>query len=165
MSKVVKLCEWCRKPIELKIASARFCSVACRSAGYRQACREPNIVAMPTEMQNLRLHLLCSAPKEAVGYRLKLSLTSGVVCYPPIDRRSLRWDGCYDNHPYFELRPRFEPPRVPLVGVYLLAFVDKDYRELPLPPHVDVHVFVQVASEMCLPGRKSISRRKPRGIF
>jgi hypothetical protein len=38
--------------------------------------------------------------------------------------------------------------------------VNKDYEELPLPPDVDVHVFVQVASEMCLPGRKSISSKR-----
>lgn len=164
MSKSIKLCEWCRKPIELKIASARFCSIACRSSGYRQACREPNRVAMPVEMQNLGHYLLCSSPKEAVGYRLRLLVGSGLVCYPPLVRRSLRWDGCYDIRPYFELRPRFEPPRVPLVATYALSFVNKNYDELPLPAHVDRNVFVQIASEMCLPGRKSISRRRPRGF-
>lgn len=165
MPKPIRICEWCRKPIEAKIASARFCSVACRSAGYRQACRQPNPVAIPVEMQNLGYHLRGVAPKEAVGYRLRLSMASGLVCYPALDRKTLRWDGCYDGHPYFELRPRFEPPRVPLISVYLLSFVNKAYEELRLPPGVDMNVFVQVASDMCLPGRKSISRRLPRGIL
>lgn len=164
----MRLCQNCHRPISSKLrADAVFCGQDCRKAAYRQAIWAGTArPALSPELVTLRDALIANSEHFMVGY--SLGLVEGVqqpIWLPPTKQRSKRYDGSFDDRPYFELRPQFEIPRVPQIGLYHVEFVCNDHMRVPAPNNLSGGIYVPVASPMCLPGKKNISRRRPRQKF
>lgn len=120
--------------------------------------------ALPPELRQLRDTLIAHSAQAAIGYRLGLREGLPEMLWFPSTsgRRSKRFDGRFDDRPYFELRPCFEPPRVPRATLYEVEFVGADLFVFKLPYALSGGIYVPVATPMCLPGKKHIPRRRPR---
>lgn len=164
----MRLCQCCQRPISSELrADAVFCGPDCRKSAYRQAIWAGNPrPALSPELGVLRDALIANSEPFMVGY--SLGLIDGVqqpIWLPPKGQRSKRYDGSFDDRPYFELRPKFEIPRVPQTGLYHVEFVCNDHMRVPAPNTLSGGIYIPVASPMCLPGKKNISRRRPRQKF
>ena len=164
----MRLCQYCQRPLSSRLrADALFCGQNCRRSAYRHAIWAGITLSAPSpELIALRDALLACSQHFMIGY--SLGFTDGEqqpVWLPPTQQRSKRYDGSFDDRPYFELRPKFEIPRVPQVGIYHVEFVCNDHMRVPAPNNLSGGIYVPVASPMCLPGKKNISRRRPRQNF
>lgn len=164
----MRRCANCRNPIPAEArADARYCGAKCRKSAYSEAIWEADAPpALSPELAELRDTLIAHSQPFMVGYSLGLidrqpGSTRPTVWLPPTQGRSKRYDGTFDDRPYFELRPRFEIPRVPAVGMYHLEFVCDNFKRVEAPYALSGGIYIPVASEMCLPGKKNIRRRRP----
>lgn len=83
----------------------------------------------PLTIEELENVLLQNARPSAIGYRLGIEVDSrkhGRVqyLYPSFVKASMRFDGTEKLWPCFRLRP-FEPPVIPMEGIYSVHFMDK----------------------------------------
>jgi len=100
-----------------------------------------------------------------LGYLLGFMYEGELLWLPPRTGRSKRYDGCFDDKPYFELRPKFEPPRVPYAMLYRVKFVGASgFIEEP-PYALSGGLYVPIGTPMVLPGKKNIARRRPRKMY
>lgn len=157
----MKICSQCLNPIpDDRRSDANFCHDRCRKKNYRGKTMEERVIrilspALATLCEILRANSL----DHMVGYILGLLDESGSTTWmPSLTGSSKRHDGTFDDHPYFELRPKFEIPRVPAIGIYQVEFVCLDHMRLAAPANLAGGIYVPVEFRMCLPGQKNIAR-------
>lgn len=88
----------------------------------------------PLTLEELEHVLLQNARPSAIGYRLGLEVESpkhGWVryTYPSFGKVGMRFDGTEKIWPCFLLRP-FEPPVIPMEGVYSVYFMDRTAMQM-----------------------------------
>lgn len=138
----------------------QFCNIECRWANYeRRTWEQPRTLLLDARMCEFRDSLLRHAPRWAVGYALGFHAQADMTYWYPPNRRSLRLDSTFDSRPYFEIRPWFEFPKVPLATVYEVRLYDELGTNLPIPLGLAAGLYVSTPARMPLPGRGRILRR------
>lgn len=138
----------------------KFCNQQCRQASYeRRTWEKPAPISLDEHMSDFRDILLRHAPHWAVGYALGFYVHADMTYWYPPKGRSLRLDSTYDSRPYFEIRPWFEFPKVPVAQIYQVRLYDERDTELPIPLGLAAGLYVSAPTRMPLPGRGRILRR------
>lgn len=160
----MSICKGCPEPIlSTRRLDTEYCSAACRKKAYRRSTLEPQPPPkLPDELLLFRAELLKHAPPHIIGYRLGSTELGPEQIWFPKQGRSKRYDGCFDDRPFFELRPQFEPPRVPKAMNYYVQFAGPGHVFEEPPPSLSFGIYVPVEIPMCLPGKSNISRRRAR---
>ena len=88
----------------------------------------------PLRTDELAELLLRNSRPSYKGYRLFLTIpqpdgSEHVYAYPSGNKLSLRFDGREKLKPWFKLRP-FEPPVIPMKGIYTVWFLDEYVRHV-----------------------------------
>lgn len=153
-------CKGCSRFIPDSDLRRKYCNQQCRQASYqRRTWEKPEPPSLDEHMSDFRDILLQYAPRWAVGYTLGFYVRADMTYWYPPKGRSLRLDSTYDSRPYFELRPWFEFPKVPLAHIYLVRLYDAWDHELPTPLELVAGIYVSAPTRMPLPGRGRILRR------
>lgn len=162
------ICLHCKREFICHRRDKKCCSPACRWHLYNN--RGP---ALPSEaMLALGLALKGAAPAGTVGYRLGLRMrrpklraestpsqpiAQEIFWFPPIGKRSLRWDDSFSDTPHFVLtKTTFEPPKVPKATTYLIEFLSATGLVLPTPSIFENGVAIAEASRMSWPGTHQV---------
>ncbi len=175
----MKLCLHCRQPIELiRRSDTLYCKRKCRKVAYNQKLLTPELCpALPEALAQVRQTLIAHSTADEIGYQLGWLVQAPqedaeaapqppqAIWLPPTQGRSKRFDGRFDDRPFFELRPRFEPPRVPKPGLYQVRFVGPGGLIVQPPYALSGGLYIPVGTPMCLPGKKHIARHRPRQLY
>lgn len=111
----MRRCRYCNRALR-KVMSpkAKYCSASCRVMACQQrAIQRKRVESASRSVQGW-------APEKATGYCLGISKEQGgeIVWFP--------------RHGTFSVKP-FEPPRVPIMGVYTIRFFDADLNRVRTP--------------------------------
>lgn len=159
----VNICQQCQNKFTCKRRDKRHCGSSCQWLSQRSPLKK---APMPTEAtcalgQSLKQH----APTGTVGYRLGMKSPTGIIWFPSLTGRSLRWDRSFSATPYFILNDKhFEPPRVPKPGIYVLLFVNAGGELLPTPEKFHFGVEVAEGSRMSWPGTHQVRSLSEHGV-
>lgn len=142
----IRVCDKCGRTIPKKRrCDAVFCRVECREADYAKRSRARRPKPCIADFADLAA-ALATAPPEVIAYRLG-EVVEGQMSlrwWPHTGVRTKRFDGRWSAQPY-GLRPTFEPPRLPKVGLYAVELLDAKGQQVPLPMELRRGVRVLIA--------------------
>lgn len=142
----LRSCLQCRRPLHPKAApTARYCGGACRTRSAR--ARQKQDLPLSEFARQLEAKLLSCAAPQVQAYALGHQAHRGACTYrfPNPVRRSPRADGALRKSQCFSLRP-FEPPVVPMAGLYQVLFFDSYGRQLETPKELGGGLWISEAS-------------------
>lgn len=169
----LNICQLCKREFTSTRSDKKFCSRSCQ---WAKENRKEKVHASEA-MLSLGLVLKSAAPDGTVGYRLGLRVPKSrrgasvektmpqpdVLWFPPVGKKSLRWDHSYSEQPFFVLtRTVFEPPKVPKATTYQIEFIGSTGFVLPTPSKFQAGVIIAEASRMTWPGTHHV-RQSRRG--
>jgi hypothetical protein len=163
---VNRKCQDCGRYLSKKQRiDARFCGAECQKRGHRRKQISKRQDPPWQEFVDLE-RLLCAAPQQAIAYALLLDVDGEAesLRFPPLDRRSKRFDGGMSRAPHYALRPAFEPPRVPRPGLYRVLLFDTTGCALELPEPLRSGIKITACfSQMRVPKRLPKSKVRSTG--